>query len=650
MAMNPQETEIFKSLIGTYKDYWDRNEYNRINYDNDLEKYLGYRNARAYPLAYNEVFNRILPIIYTILSRFMSQMYQGGDIVSVKARTAAGYEGARRVQGVLNHQLGNLNAIDAQGGSYLVLLKWFFNALTFGKGIMKTYWRKEERISPRRVQVPVPKLDNQGRVVGIDITDHLTQDAQIVYDGPYAEVIHNKLFVPHPEYKSIQQMPACFIVYKKPIDHIHNLVAKGVYHNIDELGWESAGHAGQEPRDSNEAFVRSLDIEGGLRTEDLRTDFKTPDVDIVESYIKLIWKDEPYEVGSGLKIKGPEEESIVHIGNYKTILSAQRNPYGVRPLFDVGAYLHPELYWDVGLVGLCSGLQEQINTLGNLRIQNAMMQVNQMLKVRADADIDPESLIYRPFGLIPVEEMDDVEPLIVPDTGSNIFMEQERFYDNTIQDLTGMYSFNMGQTPVRQEKVGVVQSLQAMGEARAKLMLMSMDYTGVRPWLNYMMILNTYHLQNGFEFRVNGGDNSQFNKIFSGDIHPDYDFEAKYTAMEPALGKGARAQQLVQMAALWKDNPWINQFQWNRVLMELLDVQEAPFMLKTPDQMQKEIEAQQQAQQLAQQQAQREDLDKNLAISDKDFNEDIVLNDQEFGHDLVLKTIELEAKSNAETT
>ena len=130
MAMIPEETAIFKHLMTLYKEYWDRNEYARSNYDSALEKYLGYRNANLYPLAYNEVFNRILPIVYTILARFMDQMYQAGNIVSVKPRASERLDGARRVEGVLNAQLENLNSIDAQGGSYLTVMKWFFNALS----------------------------------------------------------------------------------------------------------------------------------------------------------------------------------------------------------------------------------------------------------------------------------------------------------------------------------------------------------------------------------------------------------------------------------------------------------------------------------------------------------------------------------------
>jgi hypothetical protein len=90
--MNRKDEAIYKSLMTRYKDQWDRNAYNRTNYDEDLEYYTGYRNPNNYPLAFNESFNKILPIIYTILSRFMDQLYQSPNIVSVKPRKSADHE------------------------------------------------------------------------------------------------------------------------------------------------------------------------------------------------------------------------------------------------------------------------------------------------------------------------------------------------------------------------------------------------------------------------------------------------------------------------------------------------------------------------------------------------------------------------------
>ena len=653
--VSERELAIFKALMQRYKSQWDMNQKTRSNYDEDLEYYLGYRNPDNYPLAFNESFNRILPIIYTILSRFMDQLFQSGNVVAVKPRRSSNLESAKSVEAVLNFQMENLNSVDMAGGAYLTFYKWFFNCLTFGKGILKTYWKKEERLSPLRVPVPVPSFDRRGNFQGYETIDNIKMEMQTVYDGPYCEVIHNKTFIPHPEYKSIQQMPAVFLVYKRSIDQIKRLVDMGVYNQeaFAGMGWESAGGAGTEPSDSCEAVSKSLEIEGYTTFDDSSPtdDFITKEVDILECYTKLILEDAPYEVGSGYSIKGPEEECIVHIGNYKRILSIQRNVYGVRPLFDIGAYLQPELYWDVGLVRLTKGIQEQANNLANLRMQDIMMKVATMLRVDPNWDGDPSTLTWRPFGLLEASA-GDIEPITIPDLQSNIFLEQEAFFKDTIQDLMGMYDYNMGSTPSRQERVGVVYGIQSMGEARAKLMLMTIDHMGIRPLLKYMMLLNTFHLPNGYEYRISNGNQNQFGRIFAGDIHPDFDFSARYTSMEPALGKGARLQQLMNLAQIMLQNPWINQYQWWRTIFELGDIREADYLLKTPQQYAQEQQAMQQAQmQQAQMGLQAEqakigwETEADIFKSHKDFREETALADQKFKQDMALTMVEGELKN-----
>ena len=600
--MNQRDEEAIRHFLPAYEHLYQLNSYARANYDEDLEYYTSYRPSNRYPLAFSESFNKLLPKIMTILSRFMDQLYQAGtgDLISVRPRKRQDVERAPRIQGLLNQQLESLNDIDSHGGSYLFNFQWMFNALTFGKGIAKMYWRKEERIAPKRQYIPIPQFDRMGRIVGMQYKSKVINQMQMVYNGPYAEIIHNKLFVPHPMYRDIQKMPFVFCVYQKPVDHLQRLQQKGIYRNVNNIGWPSGGmpHSGgsesSQGADTIERFVKSIEIEGANYYEEGDSDRQSPLVDIIEGYGKYIFPedDAPYEIGSGIKIKGMESEAIVHIGNYKEILRLEKNTYGVRPFFDIGAYYHPEMYWDIGLVRLGKGIQEQYNNLGNLRMQNAMMLVNQMIKVKRDADIPQEALIWKPFGLIPVDEMDDIEPVVTPDAfQSNVFREQEQFFTETLDDMLGMYKYGQGQTPERQEHVGTIMSLQSMGEARTKLLMMTMDHTGFRPLLKHMMRLNMFHLPDDHEAKVNTKQGEGFTPLFPGDIHLDYDYSARYTGMEPALGKQYRAQQLLQLSQVWKDNPYLQQHQFMKAVMELMDFQDSDKYVKSPQQLQKEQQA-----------------------------------------------------------
>lgn len=591
------DDECYKHFISTYKHQWDLNQYFREGYDNDLEYYLGYRNEQRYPLAYNISFNKILPRILQVMSRFMDQLYQPSshNLVSVRPRKRSDVDRAPRVEGLLNFQLETLNEFDSTaGGSYLFNFKWMFDACAWGKGIAKLYWRKEERIAPKRIQVPVPQFDPYGRVVGLRMLDQTIEMPQVVYDGPCAEVIHPKTFVPHPHYKDIQRMPAVFCVYKRSMDYLIEQEKKGVFRNVRKMGWN-----GQD--DSHEAFCKSIEIESALTEADLNSERITPEVDVIEGYGRYIFREDevPYDLDSGIQIKGKESEAIVHIGNYKTLLSIQKSPYNTRPFIDISGYYHPELFWDLGFVRLSKEIQEQYNTLANTRFQNAMMTVNQMLMVRQDADIDPAALIWKPFGIIPVEDMGDVAPISMPDMSqTNIFREQEQFFEETLSDITGMYAYGMGQTPSRQERVGTIYSLQAVGEARVRLMLMTMDHQGFRPFLKQMMMLNTFHLPYEFETRIYDKGQDDFKPMFPGDIHPDYDFSARYTSMEPALGKQFRLQQLIQYAQMWQGSPYLQHYQFMKSIMELMDFHNTDQYLKDPQQVAQE--QQQQVQQMAQ--------------------------------------------------
>lgn len=648
--MNKRDTELFKHLLNLYKKQWDRNQYYRENHDDCTKYYKGYRNETDYPLAYNESFNKVLPILYTLLSRFMEQIFQTSNVASVAPRKSRNLQSAQRVEGLLNFQLENLNCSDQQGGAYLTFLKWFISTIGWGKGIAKAYWKKDERISPRRIPIQVPSFDRFGNFQGMDTVDKVSQEMQIYYDAPYVEILHNKLCVPDPRYKSIDQMPAFFCVYGKTIDYIKQKVDEGAYRRkaLRELSFNPTNYASQEPRDSIEAYIKSLEMSGGVWFEDERFDLKTGEIDILECYTKAILKNEPYNVGSGMQIKGREEEVIVHIGNYKTILSLQRNLYGKRPLFDMGCYYDPELYWDIGLIQLTKGIQEQYNNLGNLRLQNIMMHINTMIRVDPESDVPHEALVWKPFGIVPAET-GEVEVLATPDFNSNIFIEQEKFLEETIQDMMGMYAYNMGQTPQRQERTGVVYGIQSMGEARAKLMLLTMDYLGMRPLLKYFMLLNTFHLPSGSEYRISKGAQNTFGKMFAGDIHPDYDFMARYTAMEPALGKQARAQQLLQLAPVMQQNPFIEQYQWIKTVLELSDVREAEVLLKDPRQVQQEMQMAQQRAMQGEVLKARLETEGKIMYNRAQTQGDMAENQQKFEHDVVLEALRGEVKKDEAT-
>ena len=107
--------------------------------------------------------------------------------------------------------------------------------------------------------------------------------------------------------------------------------------------------------------------------------------------------------------------------------------------------------------------------------------------------------------------------------------------------------------------------------------------------------------------------------------------------------KQFRAQQLIQMAQLWMQSPWINQYQMNKTLMELLDIREADYLLKTPQMMQQEQMQAMQSQMIAAQQQARMEAEGKVVEIGAQTKGDSVLSEQEFRQDLILESIKQEA-------
>jgi hypothetical protein len=599
--MNKREKEAYDYFFQTYVRLRDLNQPYRDNFDEYDEYYRGYRDDTDYPFAYNYSYNKMISVIYTVLGNFMSHLYRDDELVVVRPKRTADIQRAEVVAGVLNHQLHNMNCIDYQGGSYMLFLQWFLSAMVHGKGIMRAYWRKEERTLPVRREYQVPNLDfgPQGQIyiAGMDTREVMFPERQIVYDAPYLEVIPVRQFLPDPEYRSIQKMPACAHIYKKSMEWARRMEAAGEFKNVGEMGkgykaYKDARTDGSV--DVKEFMLKALEVEEAYDIDEIASNrHAANNIDFIDVYGKYALEGDVIDLDNKMTYKGRESECICTIANYDTVVRLKKVQYGAKPFFDIGAHINLHRYWDIGMVELLKDAQEAYNNISNLRVHNAMMKVNTMLKVHVDSNINPKNLVWKPFGIIPVEDMEEVQPLEVADYSSPIYQEQIQFLETIMQDMSGIYDYSKGVTPQRQEHVGTMYSIQSVAANRIKLLLMTMDYMGIRPLLKYMMMLNVYHLPSGFEYKITGNSQqAQFGRAFGSDLHVDYDFEAKYASMDPALAKEARIQQLLQYAQLWQQDPTVNHYEFKRAILELTDMSNPERFLNDPQQVQQMLQEQ----------------------------------------------------------
>jgi len=119
-----------------------------------------------------------------------------------------------------------------------------------------------------------------------------------------------------------------------------------------------------------------------------------------------------------------------------------------------------------------------------------------------------------------------------------------------------------------------------------------------------------------------------------------------------------KLQSLMQLYPVMAQSPWLNQQQWIKTILELTDIKEAEFLVKSPEQMAQEMQQQlkstieglkmrKQLEAESQMMIARGETQKDIATSIQDFQEETILNEQEFQHDKTLEAMKLNAQQKS---
>lgn len=131
----------------------------------------------------------------------------------------------------------------------------------------------------------------------------------------------------------------------------------------------------------------------------------------------------PYDVdGDGI-----EEEAHIVIANKSVVVKAQGNPFHhqKRPLIRGVLFPAVKEWYGIGLVEPVISLQHELNTLRRQRLDNINLIINRMWLIDGGADIDLDSLVSSPNGIITRDGVDSVEALETKDVTQSAYLEAQ---------------------------------------------------------------------------------------------------------------------------------------------------------------------------------------------------------------------------------
>lgn len=169
---------------------------------------------------------------------------------------------------------------------------------------------------------------------------------------------------------------------------------------------------------------------------------------------------------------GIKEETVIIIANRRVLLQAKANHFHhqKRPLIRGVLFPVPKEWFGIGLIEPIIPLQHELNTLRRQRLDNINLILNRMWKVSTLADVDLDTLISSPNGVVLTDDMDAVEALVTPDVTQSSFSDAQ-IVQADIENVTAPRSVQgipesgrLGRT-ARGAQLIITQALEKFGTA-----------------------------------------------------------------------------------------------------------------------------------------------------------------------------------------
>jgi len=187
---------------------------------------------------------------------------------------------------------------------------------------------------------------------------------------------------------------------------------------------------------------------------------------------------------------------------------------------------------------LSEGLQIEANDTVNQRIDNVRLILNQRFKVRRGSDVDMNMLKRSiPGGIIPMSNMEDVQPLVVPDATGASYHEQDRV-NADFDDLVGSFSSGSVSTNRQMnETVGGMNMLQGAANSLVDFSIRVFVETWVEPVVRQLLLLEKAYEDDQTMLAI-AGDKAKLAKKFGIDEITDEILRAQL-ATEINVGFGS---------------------------------------------------------------------------------------------------------------
>jgi hypothetical protein len=251
---------------------------------------------------------------------------------------------------------------------------------------------------------------------------------------------------------------------------------------------------------------------------------------------------------------GIKEETVFIIANRRVLLQAKPNQFHhqKRPLIRGTLFPVPMEWFGIGLIEPVIPLQHELNTVRRQRLDNINLILNRMWKVSTLADVDLETLVSSPNGVVLTDDMGAVEALETQDVTQSSYNDAS-IIQADIENVTAPRSVQgipesgrLGRT-ARGAQLIITQALEKFGTA-ARLT----EETAIKRMLEMWQALN-------MQF-IDSDDTLRNPRLYGGLFEPEVTVEDiraqvrfRLTGSSELIDKEGKINQIISFFGIFKD-------------------------------------------------------------------------------------------------
>jgi hypothetical protein len=247
---------------------------------------------------------------------------------------------------------------------------------------------------------------------------------------------------------------------------------------------------------------------------------------------------------------GIREEAEIVIANRSVIVKAIANPFHhqKRPIVKTSLFPVPMEWYGIGLIEPIISLFYELTTVRRQRIDNVNLILNRMWKVNSLADVDIDTLVSSPNGIVLTDDMNAVEPLTTPDVTSSSYNDAQ-IIQSDIENVTAPRSVqgipqsgSLGRT-ARGAQLIISQALEKFGMV-SKLV----EERGIKQVLRFFFQLDGQFIDSDEQLREYG---LAFQDMTPEDLRMEIKFRMK--GVSDLVGKEGKINQTISFVGVFKD-------------------------------------------------------------------------------------------------